>query len=104
MGETEDEDKSELRGRRLALARQTLEAILESGEAMKGRNGGALCVVGGVGISNGGDEREGLNQVVCVCEVGERRKWGTPEEKDKRPSSYSEILMLLPALCCPCRV
>jgi hypothetical protein len=48
MGETEDEtpeeDKSELRGRRLALARQTLEAILESGEAKKRRDRRALCV------------------------------------------------------------
>ena len=55
IGETEDEateeDRSELRGRRLALARQTLEAILESGEA-KGEEGtgrtSAVCV-GGVG-------------------------------------------------------
>jgi hypothetical protein len=59
MGETEDEeateeDKSELRGRRLALARQTLEAILESGEAKRGRDGRALCVVVGVGISKAG--------------------------------------------------
>jgi len=49
IGETEDEtleeDRSELRGRR--LARQTLEAILESGEAKSEEGTGrtsAVCV------------------------------------------------------------
>jgi len=97
IGKTEDEtleeDRSELRGRRLALARQTLEAILESGEAKSEEGTGrtsAVCV----GLVARQGEGGVMSERGFESSRAEETRWigGGKEGVPRRPREEAQLL------------